>query len=110
MSGSGHRDVPGNATLRFSELISGFSLERLPAEVIAQGKAILLDTLGAMLAASPPRYSAGRIIAELACEQGGNPECTLVGRRQRTSCVMAALANGTLGYYCDALGGRHPGH
>ena len=100
--------VSSGATRSFAEFIRAFRLERLPAEVIAQGKAILLDTLGAMLAASPPRYSAGRIIADLACDQGGNPECTLVGRRERTSCVMAALANGTLGYYCD-IEAHHPG-
>jgi 2-methylcitrate dehydratase PrpD len=34
-------------------------------------------------------------------ELGGTPESTLIGQGRRTSCVNAALANGTLGYYCD---------
>jgi len=32
---------------------------------------------------------------------GGRPESSLVGQKFKTSCVNAALVNGTLGYYCD---------
>jgi 2-methylcitrate dehydratase PrpD len=76
-------------------------LADVPKDVIAHAKLILLDTLGAMLAASNPKYSATRILADFAKRLGGRPESSLVGQRFRTSCVNAALVNGTLGYYCD---------
>jgi 2-methylcitrate dehydratase PrpD len=69
--------------------------------VVAHAKLILLDTLGAMLAASSPKYSATRILMEFARRLGGRPESSLVGQKLKTSCVTAALVNGTLGYYCD---------
>ena len=56
---------------------------------------------GRLLAAL--RYTAGQIITEFARLQGGAPESTLIGRPERASCVNAALANGTLGYYCDSV-------
>src|SRR5262249_44866298 len=62
---------------------------------------MILDTLGAMLAASSPRYSATRVLGDLASRLGGRPESSIVGRTGRTSCVQAALVNGTLAYYCD---------
>jgi 2-methylcitrate dehydratase PrpD len=62
---------------------------------------MVLDTLGAMLAASSSAYSATRVLVELARRVGGRPESSLVGQRRRTDCVTAALVNGTLGYYCD---------
>ncbi|MCC7352843.1 MAG: MmgE/PrpD family protein [Anaerolineae bacterium] len=86
------------ADLRFADLNS---------DVVRQARLILLDTLGALLAASPSRYSAGRILAQFAEMEGGTPECSLIGRTQRTSAVHAALVNGTLGYYCD-VEAHHP--
>jgi 2-methylcitrate dehydratase PrpD len=80
---------------------AAFRLRAVPPEVVAHAKLMLLDTLGAMLAASNPRYSATRILLEFARQVGGRPESSLVGQRARTSCVNAALVNGTLGYYCD---------
>ena len=38
---------------------------------------------------------------DFAKQLGGRPESSLVGQRVKTSCVNAALVNGTLGYYCD---------
>src|SRR5262245_25919054 len=61
----------------------------------------LLDALGAMLVASAPKYPGSRIIMRFVQELGGVAESSLVGQGKKTSCVNAALANGTLGYYCD---------
>jgi 2-methylcitrate dehydratase PrpD len=91
-----------------SEFVCSSRFDKLPGQVADQARTILLDTLGAMLAASAPRYSAGRILLEFVRAEGGTPECTLVGTTQRSSCVNAALYNGTLGYYCD-IESHHPG-
>jgi 2-methylcitrate dehydratase PrpD len=81
--------------------IAAFRLRDIPPEVVAQGRLCLLDTVGAMLAASVPKYPAGRLVMELVRRLGGTPESSLVGQGRRTSRVNAALANGTLAYYCD---------
>ena len=94
-------------TRDLAERCAAFRFADLPEAVVARAKLILLDTLGAMLAASPPRYSASRILLDAVRQWGGTPECTLVGRTWKTSCVHAALANGTLGYSCD-IEPHHP--
>jgi 2-methylcitrate dehydratase PrpD len=94
------------------EQLSGFvtsaRLDRFPDAVVARSEVILLDTLGSLLAASSPRYSAGRRLLEYVRGQGGTPESALAGTLERTGCVNAALYNGTLGYYCD-MDAHHPG-
>ena len=84
-----------------AERIAAFRYQDLPADLIAHTKLYVLDTLGAMLVASAPRYPASRIIMRFVDELGGVAESSLVGQGTKTSCVNAALANGTLGYYCD---------
>lgn len=95
--------MPGSAplTAQLAERLVRFRLTDVPAEVVRHAKLLLVDTLGAMLAASNPKYSATRILMAYAREVGGRPEASLVGQRGKTSCVNAALVNGTLGYYCD---------
>jgi len=86
---------------QFAGRLAAFRLKDVPPEVVADAKLILLDTLGAMLAASSPKYSATRILMDFARKLGGRPESSLVGQKFKTSCVNAALVNGTLAYYCD---------
>lgn len=97
-----------NYTEQLARCISAFSYEHLPAEVTHQAKMVLLDTLGAALAASSARYPATRILTEFAQILGGTPESTIIGKDLQTSCVHAALVNGTLAYYCD-VESHHPG-
>jgi 2-methylcitrate dehydratase PrpD len=91
------RDV----SARLAGRISAFRARDVPAAVMAHARLCLLDTLGAMLAAAPPRYPAGRLVMEFVRRQGGRAEATLVGQGRRTSCVNAALANATLAYAAD---------
>lgn len=93
------RSLPRSTQL--AERLAAFRLSDVPPEVVSRAKLILLDTLGAMLAASNQKYSATRILADFARRLGGRPESSLIGQRLKTSCVNAALFNGTLGYYCD---------
>lgn len=88
-------------TARFADNILNFSFKKMSEDVIAQAKKILLDTLGVTLAATSSKYSAGRILTELIKIEGGNPECSLIGRNFKTSCIQACLVNSTMGYYCD---------
>ena len=104
-----HGPVSAGAKIsELSEFVVNTRLDQLPAAVVEQARAILLDTLGAMLAATAPRYSAGAILRRYTLALGGTPESTLIGSGDRTSCVNAALYNGTLGYYSD-IESHHPG-
>jgi 2-methylcitrate dehydratase PrpD len=91
--------VPLSAQL--ADRLATFRLKDVPRDVIDHAKLILLDTIGAMLAASNPKYSATRILVDFAKRLGGRPESSLVGQGLTTSCVNASLVNGTFGYYCD---------
>ena len=86
---------------RLAEHIARFRYQDLPPDIVDHAKLYLLDTLGAMLVASAPRYPGSRIMMRFVDELGGVAESSLVGQGKKTSCVNAALANGTLGYYCD---------
>ena len=88
-------------TRTVADFCSSFSFGSLPKPVVEQAKKIVLDTLGALLAASASNYSGSRIITEFAKAQGEVSEATVIGRDFSTSCVTAALTNGTLAYYCD---------
>src|SRR5262249_5790841 len=96
-----HPMSTGSVSQTLAERIAAFRYQDLPDELVAHSKLYLLDTLGAMLVASAPKYPASRIIMRFVQELGGVAESSLVGQGKRTSCVNAALANGTLGYYCD---------
>src|SRR5262249_4274989 len=94
--------MPGsNLSERFADRVARFRPRDVPADVVASAKLCVLDTVGARLPASAPRYPAARIIMRFVNELGGVPEASLVGQRKKSSCVNAALANATLGYYCD---------
>jgi len=82
-------------------------LKDLPPKVIEHAKLVLLDTIGAMLAASNTKYRAGRILTDFVKSLGGTPEATLIGQGFRSSCINAAIVNGTFGYYCD-IEAHHP--
>lgn len=99
---------PVEAIASLSDFVVSARLDRLPKETATRAQTILLDTLGSILAASAPRYSAGSILLNYSRALGGTPECALIGSSERTNCVQAALYNATLGYYCD-LDAHHPG-
>src|SRR5260221_11609225 len=94
--------MPATSVSRLlAERIAAFRYQDVPADLVAHAKLYLLDTLGAMLVASAPKYPGSRIIMRFVDELGGVSEPSLVGQRMKTSCVNAALANVTLVYYCD---------
>jgi 2-methylcitrate dehydratase len=60
--------------------------------VLRQARLVLLDTLGCAIIGA--RAPAARSVQAFVDALGGNPECTLIGARGRTSVLNAALANG----------------
>ena len=98
----------GAYTAELARYAAEFSFDRLPAEVRDFARGIVLDTLGAMIAASSGRYGLRGTLGSFVSQSGGTPEATLVGLGQKSSLVNAALYNGTLGYYCD-IEAHHPG-
>ena len=83
-------------TDRLATYIKELSYNGLPEDVVQQAKRVILDTIGVILAASSPRYRAGAVIVEFVRGLGGKQEATVIGTDLRTTCVHAALANGTM--------------
>ena len=98
----------GKYTSELARFAAEFSYDRVPGEVRAFARGIVLDTLGAIVAASSGRYGLRGTLGSFVASSGGTPEATLVGLGQKSSLVNAALYNGTLGYYCD-VEAHHPG-
>ncbi|MDP8921419.1 MAG: MmgE/PrpD family protein [Chloroflexota bacterium] len=98
----------GEYTARLARFASEFRSELVPSEVRQFARLIILDTLGAMLAASSAQYNLRGTLGKAVQSWGGAPEATLVGLGMKGSMVNAALYNGTLGYYCD-IESHHPG-
>ena len=97
--------APLTATL--ADYVAGFSAGALPEPVRVRTREVVRDGTGALIAAANPDYSTGRLIAAFVRDQGGTPEASIVGNGFKSSVVMAALANGTMGYACD-IEPHHP--
>ncbi len=84
----------------------------LPPQVVTTARRLVLDSLGAALAGTTMGDGCRETLAVVRAS-GGLPESTVLGTLERTSAMMAALANGAtvhaLNY--DAIGARggHPG-
>ncbi len=98
---------PGELTQKIVSFVRETAFEDLPSRVVDHSKLVLLDTLGAMLAASNPKYPAGKILVNFAKTLGGREESSIIGWSFKSSCIHAAIVNGTFGYYCD-IEAHHP--
>lgn len=97
-------------TERWAHFASELGFERLPGEVVQSAKGLVLDTVGAALAAS----TLGDCCAEVATlirANAGKPECTLLGVGERVPALWAAFGNGAFAHALnfDALS-RAGGH
>lgn len=86
-------------TKDLASFVADTNFNDFPEEVREHAKLCILDWLGAALAGSlePP----AKIIASIIRETSGRKESTVIGTRIRTSCVNAALANGTFGHIVE---------
>ncbi|MEO3756531.1 MmgE/PrpD family protein [Streptomyces sp. B6B3] len=94
-------------TRQLIDALDAFAPDRLPATVVGQARRTLYDAVGALLAATSPRYPVMSLLERMVREAGGAEECVLAGSTLRTNPATAALANGTLAYYCD-IESHHP--
>jgi len=97
----------GESTRRIVNFARETVFSDLPSPVVTHAKLVLLDTLGAMLAASNPKYPAGKILVQFIRSLGGKEESSIIGYGFKSSCTNAAIVNGTFGYYCD-IDAHHP--
>lgn len=71
----------------------------MPDEVVAAARLLLLDTLGCAIAAHGSGTLAGA--SDVAADQGGRGDSTIIGSRRRVPASSAALANGVLSHALD---------
>lgn len=85
--------VPGSLEDLLVSHVAGYRIESLPASTVEATKCLVLDTLGAILAAreTPDVLS----LAKLARGWGGD-EATILGSANRVTAHHAALVNGTM--------------
>ena len=88
-----------NATEKISNWIVDTSYEDILPEAVRAARESYFDCLGVALSGSVQPL--GRIVTEYVREQGGTPECTVLGSGLRTHAGSAALANGTFGCAMD---------
>ncbi len=84
---------------RLADFVAGLEYSKVPLHVKERAKMRILDFLGVALAGS--RIPSSRIMIEVVKELGGAAESTVVGERERASCIHAALANGTMAHASD---------
>jgi 2-methylcitrate dehydratase len=85
--------------------------ERLPPDVVHAATALVIDTLGVLLAGYP--YEPCRIARTLAERSASTEGATIIGSRLRTHVDLAAFVNATTARYAEAndVYARHlPGH
>ena len=96
---------------RLARLARRVRLDDLSESAVAAAKAVVLDTLGAILAGS--RLGENAKLADLAIERSGHRSATIIGRARKAEPMFAALANGTAGVALEVdegnrWGGGHP--
>lgn len=85
---------------KLAEIVTSIRFDRLPADVIKEAKRLVLDTLAC--AYGGLRGEPVEAVRATAHELGGDPQSTVIGDTQRTSCALATLVNGTMFRYQDA--------
>lgn len=88
-----------SATRAVIDFVQGTSIDTLPAELLAEGRRCVTDTIGVILAGSTERSAA--IVRDQVEDQGGRPEAAIFGSALRAPAALAARANGTAGHAMD---------
>jgi len=93
------------ATAEIAEFAVSTGIDDVPSEVIEHARLVILDTIGAMLAALD--FPIGRITTGYVADLGGRPDARIVGTDVRVSAPLAAYANGTLAHALDFDDHKH---
>ncbi|MFH1087961.1 MAG: MmgE/PrpD family protein [Chloroflexota bacterium] len=89
-----------DASRLFARLITSLKYEDLPAQVVELARKSILDTIGVIVAASGLAHEP-REVVELAIEEGGKEESSVLGYGAKLPCYMAAFANGAMSHALD---------
>ena len=84
----------------FADHIVGTRFEALPADAVEGAKKSILDILGVILAAGGMEHAV-RGVVDLARQEGGTPECSVLGFGGRLPAMAAAFANGAMAHCLD---------
>ncbi len=85
----------GRATAELAEFATGVTFAALPPAAVEAAKRCLYDAVGVMLVGASTAW--GREVRDYVCGLATKPEATLIGFRDRVSCLDAAWANGIFG-------------
>lgn len=88
-----------HVTAELAKRASHLTLDGISADALIVAKQCLLDWLGVSIAARHDPLV--EILAATVEEDGGSQDCSLIGRRCRTSASHAALVNGAMGHALD---------
>ena len=93
---------------RLADFIVDLSLEDLPESLVKKTKDTVIDAIGVTIASqdSPQSRMALKFIRQLP----GDAESTVIGVRDKTSCINAAFANAVIGKSYDYDGGAVVAH
>ena len=91
---------PASVLEKLGELVLSVRFEDLPAELVSDTKARILDTLGCACGAL--NSDVGHSVRRMAADCGGSPQSTVIGTGEKTSAPLAALVNGSLLRYLDS--------
>jgi 2-methylcitrate dehydratase PrpD len=94
------------ATEKLARFVTDTSYNALSAEVVAAAKVGILDGIANMLAGATQPLAA--IIGTYLKQNGGNPQCAVVGQDFRTNAPSAAFANGIFLHCLDYEIQGHP--
>jgi 2-methylcitrate dehydratase PrpD len=86
-------------SLTVAQFVAATTYDDLPERTREMAKRCLLDAVGVSLAAT--NTDVCRPFREYAIEQGGRPDCTLLGFDARVPAATAAFANGALAHALD---------
>src|SRR3954470_11420318 len=89
-----HQVAENSQTRGIAEFVSGLSYERIPSEVIARIKLLILDSLGCAIFGARLEWS--EILRSTLAAVDTSKQCRVWGTNERLSAPHAALVNGTL--------------
>ena len=87
------------ASERLAAFTTGLTLDRVPREVGAKARLVMLDAVGIALAAST--MESGAMAIRLARQLAGRPESQVIGASFKAAAASAVLANGTAAHALD---------
>jgi len=82
-----------------SDFVCSTKWENIPCSVKEKSKYHLLDWIGALIAGSSTKDAS--IIQDIINNQGGTPQANVIGLKQKTSVLNAALGNGYISHILE---------